>query len=469
MRKPNADTRRVQRYAGHNSALDFFNTLTHPDHLEVIEAELPVHRQRLFPPTETLSMFIAQVLSTDSSCQNAVDQAATHRLISGLPLCSTATGGYCQARSRLPLSLITGLTKHLAQRVEGQTSPAWLWHGRRVRIIDGTTLTMPDTQANQAAYPQQRNQKPGLGFPICRMVAAFNLADGALVDAAIGGYRGKGSHEQALLRELLDNFQAGDVLLGDALYSTYFLFTELIERGIDGVFEQHGARKRSTDFRRGHRLGKKDHLITLAKPKRKPEWMSAARFESAPKHITVRELRTGGKVLVTTLCDPRAAPKHQLKALYRTRWDVELNFRHLKTTLGMHSLSAKTPSMCRKELWTYLLGYNLIRWLMAHSAKLANVLPRAISFKHTVQLWSHWQAMQSPRIDAEDLIVTMLQMIAAPQVANRSGRIEPRAVKRRPKPYQLLMMPRPQARESVRRRGHPSRKHGQSIKAIAVC
>lgn len=468
MSKVSAISDRVQHYAQTHTAIDIFNALTHPELLDYLEAELPPHRERLFPPTETLSMFIAQVLSADGSCRNAVDQAATQRLINDLPLCSTATGGYCQARARLPLDFIADLTKTIAARIEAQVPQSWQIHGRRVRLVDGTTLTMPDTPANQAAYPQQRSQKPGLGYPICRLVGVFNLTDGALVGAATSRYQGKGAHEQALLRELLDHFEADDVLLGDALYATYFLFTELRERGIDAVFEQHGSRRRSTDFRRGQRLGSRDHLIKLTKPKKKPDWMSPAEYDRAPAHITVRELACVGKVLVTTLCESNTWPKHELKGLYQQRWDVELNFRHLKTTLGMGMLRAKTPSMNEKELWIYLLAYNLIRWLMLSSAKLADVLPRTLSFQHARQLFSHWQALRPPPESTEDLIEPLLWLIAQHRVGNRPGRTEPRAVKRRPKPYPRLMMPRSEARASVRRFGHPSRKAGESIRAVSA-
>lgn len=466
MSKPSPQWRRVQQHADAYTALDFFNALTHPDLQAGLEAQLPAHRERLFPPTETLSMWLAQALSADGSCQQAVDQAATLRLLSGLPLCSTATGGYCQARGRLPGALLQSLTDSVCQAMEADRPTDWLWHGRRVRLIDGTTVTMDDTPANQASYPQQRNQKPGLGYPICRLVAAFDLGHGAVVDAAIGGYQGKGNHEQALLRELLDRFQPGDVLLGDALFSTYFLFAELQARGIDAVFEQHGARRRSTDFRTGKRLGPKDHLITLTKPKKKPDWMSDADYAAAPAQLTVRELATAGKVLVTTLCDARDWPKHQMKALYQQRWDVEINFRYLKTTLGMEHLRAKTPAMNEKALWVYLLAYNVIRWLMASSAKLADVLPRALSFKHTVQLVRHWRAYNTRGANDQDLIEPLLRLVAQPRVGNRPGRIEPRAVKRRPKPYALLTMPRPEARETIRRFGHPKREHGESIKTL---
>jgi hypothetical protein len=451
---------RVQTRAAECSALDFFNALSTPALSEAVDVDWPTHRERLFPPTKTLSMFVAQGLSEDGSCQDVVNQAAVDQLLAGVAHGSTATGGYCRARARLPITPIQQLTRATAQRVTEQSPAVWHEAGRRVRIVDGTTLTMADTPDNQACYPQPHSQKPGLGFPICRVVAAFNWADGTMIDAAVGGYRGKGAHEQTLLRELLDNFAPDDIMLGDALFGTYFLLAELGERGIDAIFEQHGARKRSTDFRRGQRLGTRDHRVTLTKPTKRPNWMSQAAYEAAPAHLTIRELKAGGKVLITTLTSDAYWPKREIQRLYKQRWDVEVNLRHIKSTLGMETLRCKTPAMAEKEIWIYLLGYNLIRWLMAESARSADVLPRQLSFKHTVQLWHRWQS----RAPAEASINGLLELIAQPRVANRPGRIEPRAVKRRPKTYARLPIPRTEARDFIRENGHPNRKAGDGFR-----
>ena len=336
-----------------------------------------------------------------------------------------------------------------------QASPGWHWRGQPVRLVDGTTVPIPDTPANQAAYPQPRSQKPGLGFPLCRFLGLVCLGSGAVLNAAMGPYRGKGGDEQCLLRSVLDTLESGDLLLGDAYFATYFLLCTLRERGIDGVFEQQGARRRSTDFRRGRRLGARDHLIELPKPKIRPSWMSEEDYDSAPERLTVRELYTGGKILVTTLLCPQHTPKAELKALYRQRWHIELDLRNIKTTLGMDRLSCTTPAMAEKEIWIYLLAYNLIRVMMAQAAVLAECLPRQISFKHTVQLWIHWH--RSGRDCDEERRTTLLILIAQQRVGNRPGRIEPRAVKRRNKPYPLLTKPRSAARAEVRKHGHPKK------------
>ncbi len=447
--------KRVHHYAANSDAYAFFNLLTSPELLDQVEWLLPEHRERLFPPTETLSMFLAQAMSADRSCQQAVNESALKRMMGGLPRCSTHTGAYCRARQRLPLAMVRSLVQATGQQTSARTPSAWHWRGRPVRLVDGTTVPLPDTPANQQIYPQPRSQQPGLGFPLCRWLGLMCLGSGVVLNAAMGPYRGKGGDEQALLRSILDTLESGDILLGDAYYATYFLLCALHQRGVDGVFEQQGARRRTTDFCRGIRLGERDHLIILTKPKRKPHWMSQRDYAQAPDQLTVRELSTGGKVLVTTLLYPKDTPKAALKALYRERWQVELDLRAIKTTLGMETLSCKTPTMAEKEVWIYMLAYNLIRIMMAEAALFTEQLPRQLSFKHTVQLWVAWCRIGPDYRDG--CFEQLLLFIAQQKAGHRPGRIEPRAVKRRPKPYPLLMKPRIEAREHIEKYGHPKK------------
>lgn len=447
---------RVQRHVEDTDSYAFFNLLTGPHLLEAVEELLPAHRERLFPPTEALSMFLAQALSADGSCREAVNHAALKRLVGGLPRCSSSTSAYCQARSRLPTALISTLARKTGEII-ASNAPCW-WHreGRRVRLVDGATVLLPDTEENQIAYPQPSSQKPGLGFPICRLVALLCLASGALLNAATGPCEGKGSDEQTLLRGMLDTLEEGDILLGDAFYPTYFLLCALVRRGIDGVFEQYGARKRSTDFSTGEKLGPRDHLVILTKPKKKPDWMSQEDYDQAPQTLTVREFFAAGKIMVTTFLDSKQAPKGKLKVLYRSRWNVELDLRNIKTTLGMEQLRCRTPEMAIKELWVYLLAYNLIRLLMAQAALLADQIPRQLSFKHTVQLWLSWQQRSGNTCDAVS-IHALLVLIAEPRVGLRPGRLEPRALKRRTQQYPLMTKPRGEARAEIQENGHPKK------------
>ena len=456
MRQQRRVRQHVREEARASDACAFFNLLTGPDLLDEVETLLPPHRERLFPPTETLSMFLAQALNADRSCQKAVNNTAMHRLASGLPPCSTHTGAYCRARERLPTPMVRTLVRATGQRVVAHAPRAWHWRNRPVRLVDGTTVTMPDTPANQAAYPQSHNQKPGLGFPLCRMVGLVCLGSGALLNAAISPYQGKGNDEQSLLRSMLDTLASDDVLVGDAFYATYFLLCALRERGIDAVFEQHGSRQRMTDFRRGQRLGQRDHLIVFQKPVIKPSWMTHADYEQAPEALTVRELRTGGKTLVTTLLCPKQTSKADLKSLYRDRWHVELDLRNIKTTLGMERLSCMHPNMAVKEIWVYLLAYNLIRVMMAEAAQHTHRLPRQLSFKHAVQICIALPHHRDLMLH-EDKRELLFELIAQQRVGDRPDRIEPRAVKRRPKPYPLLMQPRDISRAKIRKHGHPAK------------
>ena len=449
--------RRVQNLIKNSDSYSFFNLLTGPEMLSMVEQLLPEeHRERQFPPTETLSMFLAQAMSEDRSCQKAVIDAAVKRTVGGLSPCSTATGGYCQARKRLSLEMVSTLTRYAGELMSRQIPEQWRWFGKRVHLIDGSTVTMPDTVANQAMYPQQGGQQPGLGFPMVRIVGVICLSSGALLNAALSSCWGKGSSEPQLLRSMLHTFSPGDLVMGDGYFASYFLLAWLAEAGVDGVFEQIGARRRVTDFRRGKRLGPRDHLVKLKKPKVKPDWMSQEDYDSAPEHITIREMKTKGKILVTTLQSATAFPKHEIKELYKKRWHVEVDLRNIKTTLGMDILSCKTPQMIEKEIWVYFLAYNLIRLLMAQSALLADILPRQISFKHTVQVWLAWSLhtqIAGYPINDETLFVLIAQNI----VGNRPGRVEPRALKRRSKPFPLLMEQREKSRENIRKHGHPKK------------
>ena len=220
--------------------------------------------------------------------------------------------------------------------------------------------------------------------------------------------------------------------MGDAFFGTYTLLSALLEKGVDAVFEQMGARKRNVDFRRGKQLGPKDHLIELSKPACRPDWMSPEDYQSLPESLMIRELAVNGKILITTLLSSKDTPKHELKALYKQRWHVELDVRNIKTTLGMDSLSCQSPEMNEKEIWIYFLAYNLIRLLMAQAALLKNSLPRQLSFKHTLQIWQAWCQTTDGGNGSADL-TQLFMLIAQKQVGNRGGRIEQQAKKVRPK------------------------------------
>lgn len=458
MRDPNAEfhsqqhRKHIGRCARTTKAVDFFNLLTGPELLEVTESHLPEHRERLYPPTVVLSMFMKQALNSDGSCQKAVNGWAAQRQAEGLGVQSVRTGAYCRARQRLPVPMVTALTHTAGRLVSARAKAGWRWRGRTVKLVDGTGISMPDTAENQRCYPQPNTQAEGVGFPLARVVGVICLATGALIDAAIGPHAGKGGSELGLLRRLDAAFSPGDVILADAFYCNYFLIAPLIAAGVDVLFEQHGAR--TTDFRRGTSLGRRDHLVQWPKPKTRPAWMTQQQYDEFADELTVREVKVDGQILVTSLLDPRKVRKGELDQLYARRWNVELDLRNIKTTLGVEVLRCHTPQMVEKELWVHLLAYNLIRLLMAQAALEADVHPRQLSFKHTVQLWTEWTVRC---VDLTADTATLFRLIAQSTVGNRPGRIEPRARKRRPKSYPWLKVPRAEARENVRRYGHVQR------------
>jgi hypothetical protein len=344
--------------------------------------------------------------------------------------------------------------------LDSNIDPQWLWKRRRVYAFDGSTVTMPDTQENQRAYPQNVAQQPGLGFPIARIAAVFSLACGAVLDLGICRYAGKGQSEAALLRTLWTMFRPGDILLGDRLMCAWVELVMLKERGVDSVcrFTSH----RKADFRRGKRLGPGDHIVTWPKPT-KPRSIDRETYDSLPDSLTIRECRIRVEqpgfrimtlIVATTLLDADEFPKADLAQLYRARWNAELDLRSLKQTLQMDVLRCKTPELVRKELWTHVLAYNLIRTIAAQAAAQHGLEPRSISFKGAVQTLEAFQPVISlqGRHDAavcRILYEHLLNAIAKHRVADRPDRYEPRRKKGRPKPYDRLMKPRHEAKRDM--------------------
>lgn len=425
-------------------AVDFFNVLTGPELLEQTEAHLPEHRERLYPPTVALGMFMKQALSEDGSCQRAVNGWAAQRVCEGLKPNGVDTGAYCRARQRLPVEMVKALTRESGRLLSAKALPDWRWRGRAVKLVDGSTISMPDTPQNQACYPQPSTQALGVGFPIARVLAVICLSTGAVLEAATCPYEGVGNSELGLLRALGEVFNAGDVMLADTFYCNYFIIASLQAAGVDAVFEQHS--QRIIDFRRGQSLGTRDHCVRWSKPRR-PSWMTREHYASFPEQLSVRELKANGRILLTTLLDQRVS-KQELADLYCQRWQVELDLRNIKVTLGVDVLSCRTPQMVVKELWVHLLAYNLIRLLMAQAAAANGVQPRQLSFKHTVQLWTEWTARKLTH-RRTGYNAALWQLLAQVRVADRPGRAEPRMKKRRPKQYPWMKRSRPLERKQI--------------------
>lgn len=398
-------------------------------------------RDRVFTTDVVLWTLLSQAINEDQSCQAAVARTISFFLSNGRPPPSANTAAYCKARFRLLLTLLVSLAKTSGLEMEKKALDKWLWRERHVKLMDGSTVSMPDTPENQEEFPQPDTQKPGVGFPIARLVAIISCATGCVLDLALGPYQGKGTGEHALLRELMHNFEAGDIALGDGYYCSFFLIASFMKMGVDAVFPMHGAR--DCDFRKGQRLGKKDHLVEWQKPN-KPSWMDQETYDSYPATVIVREAkvcfeRDGSppehRVLVTTFLKPKKVTKNDLRDLYDKRWLVEIDLKAIKTTMQMDILRGKSPEMVRKEIWAHLLAYNLIRKVMAQSACVHNKTPRQLSFTLARQIVDAFRERGLFCEDSPETYRHLLRAIACQTVGNRPGRSEPRVVKRRPKAF----------------------------------
>jgi Transposase DDE domain len=430
------------------------------DLARLVTEEVGPTRDRLFTPAVTTAVFLSQVSSDDQSCRSAVARLLAWRVARGLPACSPDAGGYCKARRRLPESLLPRLVRHVADRIGDQAPESWAFHGRRVVIADGSTVSMPDTPENQAEYPQHSAQKPGCGFPLARIVVLIALATGCVIDAAIGAGKGKLTGEMALVRGLHGRLSRGDILLADSYYSSFDEVVTLTGMGVDVVMRQHGGRP--VDFRRGTRPGRQDHPVEWHRNRNRPGWMGREEFAALPRVLTMRELRvrvdkpgfrTRSFVVVTTLLDPAAFPAGELASLYRRRWHAESDIRSLKVAMRMDVLRCQTPAMVRKEFWAHLLAYDLVRGAMAEAARRHCVSPRELSFQGARQTLEGFRGElgHATTVTAAALAEAAWCAIASHRVGDRPDRVEPRVVKRRPKAYPRMQVPRKVARKRLMR------------------
>lgn len=418
-----------------------------------------VYRKRVFSLPTVVWAYLSQITSHNSSCQQAVKNVLADRVAHRHAPCSTNTSSFCAARQRLPEQSVIDLTREVGQRLHAEVPPEWLWRGRRVHLVDGSTMTMADTEANQQAYPQSSNQKPGLGFPIMRFVVLISLGAGTVTNCAMNSCRGKGTGEQNLFRQLQDTLKKGEIVVGDRHFDNYRDVVALQRLGVDCVFGKSQARSSESTVARV--LGSNDCLVEWTKPNYdSTRYSSKSQWESLPANFCMRELRCtvrakDGKprnvVIVTTLLDAKKYPAEELLELFRARWHCELDLRSIKQTLGMSHSRCESPEMVRKDLWMHLLAYNLIRVRMAQAATLHQVPPRTISFKGaatTMLIFGpHLHYASGPermRLERE-----MLAAIARDRVGNQPHRTAPRALKKRKQKYKYLTQPRDQISKGV--------------------
>lgn len=420
-------------------------------------------RHAIYSTAVMLWSFLGQVLrdGKEASCQAAVARVVAYCGHQQIATPTADTGDYCRARAKLPEAALHELSNEVAAEMEASAKEDWLWNGMHAKLIDGFTFTMPDTPENQAEYPQQKSQKPGVGLPIVRAVVILSLATACVMDLALGPYSGKQTGEPALLRKLFQRLDAGDVAVADRYYCSFMMIALLLAQGTHVCARKH--QRRHTDFRRGRRLGKCDHIIVWTRPAR-PEWMDEDTYARIPEMLELREIRynvvergrrTHSIDVITTLTDAEQYTKEDIAQLYGFRWNSELDIRSIKASLHLGHVRCKSPEMVRRELWTTLLGYNLIRTTAAAAALLHGKQPRQISFTGTCQyVLASWMLQASGLLSPSEVVeqcLTMLRHIATCEVANRPGRLEPRVLKRRKHGYPLMRKPRETLRAELRK------------------
>jgi hypothetical protein len=412
----------------------------------------------IFTPLLTLWTFLGQWLHPEHSCRAAVLRVIVLCAALSRPIPATDTAAYCRARSRLPTTALRRLATHLGEQLEDRMPDEVRWCRRPVKLLDGSTSTVPDSPANQQAFPPRRRRR-GLSYPLIRWVVLIGLATAGVLDFAYGPYQGKQTGELALSRPMLDQLQAGDVLLADRYFCTWFTFALAQQRGVDVVARLHASR--TQDFRRGIRYGPGERLMFWDRPAR-PEWLDEAVYQSLPRYLEVREIlvhvtipgrRTRRLIVATTLLDRQRYSREAVVELYGARWQVELDIRSLKTHLGLGALRCQSPERLAKEIWSGLLAYNLVRKVGCQTALLGGVHPRQISFTASKQALCAGLTQQV-LCSAEGrrrLGRALLVRLDQEQVGDRPDRVEPRATKQSPKGYPRLRQPRPQARARLLR------------------
>jgi hypothetical protein len=407
-------------------------------------------RKRIYPVSLTFWAFLSQVLNPGSACREVVRKVQVWSGQQHQNLPDSGTSAYCQARARLPLERLEQLHEHLTRRLAGRMNSADLWLGHRVKVVDGTGLSMPDTAANQQAYPQPVTQKAGCGFPVAKIVGCFCLASGALLHWVRGTLK---DHDFRLFQGLLATFQKGEVMLADRGFCSYGNLAALVQGQVHAVMRLHHFRK--LDWRVGRRLGQRDQLVSWSKPYLQTNVWTREQWQQLPEQIALRLVevqvqvpgfRTQRIVLVTTLLDADKYTAAELGQLYFRRWAVELFFRDIKITLGMDVLRCHTPAMIQKEIVMHALAYNLIRALMQDIALHYQIPPSRLSFKGTVDALRQWrEVFQTSKARHRHKLKNLFYYtIATDPLNTRPNRSEPRAVKRRPKNFRLLTKPRQQ-------------------------
>jgi hypothetical protein len=402
--------------------------------------------------------WIAQILEANASLSKAVSLVQAWCDDAGLPVPNKDTGAYSRGRGRLPLEFLTAASKRINAHLNTRIQLADTYQGHVIKSIDGSSMTLDDTEDNQSEYPQPSTQKKGCGFPLMGIMGVLNHAHGGWEDFAEGE---QSAHDAPIYLKLLHCFNPGDILCGDRAFCTYELMSNLYERQVQTLMRLHQARHRKLDWRQGKRIGKHQRLVIWKKPQQpKGSTLTADQWAALPAQMEVRlirfyfEDRDGKKrrmVLVTTLLDHVKYDWQELAAIYAQRWDIELRLRDVKTTLELDHLRVKTPENARKTLKMALIAYNLIKSSCQEAAHSVGKDLRLMSFKGALDTivanTARYLRRQKHGNKIREIWASTIEMIAEKVINLRPFRKEPRAQKKRPKPYSYLTAPRAEYKE----------------------
>lgn len=427
---------------------------------ELLQRHSRTQRNRHYPDHLTFWAFFSQVASDDASCSGAVARVQAWAQQRGLPVPGQITSSYCEARASLPVEMLRAVNNSLYQQLDAHLPSKAHWRGLRPRAEDGTTAQMPDTEANRQRYPYCHGQQQGCAFPMVRLGGLIDLSHGGLCEFATSGID---TSELSNHRQLEGKLQAGDVFIADRIYSAFELIQRLTFRGVHFIGRTHQSRK--IDFRQGRRIGPNERLVTWAKPYELPKGsiLTKEQWKDLPNQLQVRLIRCKGpdregkqktRYIVTTLLDPAAYPVEEVASLYMHRWEIEVRFRDIKTTLCMEMLRTKSPELIEKELLMHQIVYNLMRLVMLKAATAHGVNHRRLSFRGVQQVIhafvENFRGLACRPLLRLQQRAKMWARIAERIVTDRPGRNEPRRVKRRPKCTRWLQRPRHQYFEHFR-------------------
>lgn len=357
------------------------------------------------------------------------------------------------ARKRLSMSFLKGINEHLSTLMSRRIRSEDRWHGHVLKAIDGTSVKLMDTLENQQQYPQPSTQKTGCGFPVMGMVGIINLSHGGWGAFATAS---NDTSELTVSAQLMDEFESGDLVLADRAFCSYELMAQLHERGVHSLMRLHHARHRVLDWREGNKLSKNERLVTWSKPSRqsKSSKLSEAQWEALPETLSVRLIkhRCQGRdknqreiIIATTLSDLKYTGQ-ELAALYEQRWDIEVKIRDIKTTLGMEDFAVRTPDMAGKTVTMMMIAYNLIKAVSQQAAIKSGRSIAMMGFKGVLDIVvsyrGNYLGHQCHAFKRMSLHQTLIEIISSKILDKRHGRKEPRAIKKRPKPFPLLTAPR---------------------------